>query len=399
MDELRDLDQKDVVVAAETALATSMGETIRIRDIETLSDEHRRNLILRGNAVRDGAQDRPIIIKVTRSGSYDPAAENAFEESGLVKEWAATAFLSALGGRGHGGLLLAADTTHGLLVFEDLGAGLGSLVEPLLRGRPDQAEHALLAYASALGRLHADTAGNIAEHDRVLRAGFPAVRRRELRHQARLEQHAIKLCERLGGLPPHDELAQIARRLDQPGIWLGLVHGDPCPDNALLRGDRVHLIDYEFAEPGHVLLDAAYWRVGFPTCWCAGRIPDSVAARAEAVYRAELGVILGSAPSDTTFQSEMAFMAAAWLLRSFAWLLDAGLKEDGRLGIASIRSRLLWYPEATIAMTEAADILPNFRSLAGAWLVDLRNRWPSTHPLGLYPAFVGARIEGQTGRV
>jgi Ser/Thr protein kinase RdoA (MazF antagonist) len=111
----------------------------------------------------------------------------------------------------------------------------GPWSNPLLRGRPDQAEHALLAYASALGRLHADTAGNIAEHDRVLRAGFPAVRRRELRHGAQLEQHAVKLCERLGGLPPHDELAQIARRLDQPGIWLGLVHGDPCPDNALLR--------------------------------------------------------------------------------------------------------------------------------------------------------------------
>jgi hypothetical protein len=77
------------------------------------------------------------------------------------------------------------------------------------------------------------------------------------------------------------------------------------------------------------------------------------------------------------------------LLWSFAWLLDAGLKEDGRLGIASIRSRLLWYLEATITMTEAADILPNFRSLARQWLVDLRNRWPLTHPLSLYPAFVG----------
>jgi Ser/Thr protein kinase RdoA (MazF antagonist) len=388
MSELRDLDQKHVVTAAEAALTTSIGETVRIRDIETLSDEHRRNLILRGNAVRAGAQDRPIIIKATRSRSYDPTAESAFEDSGLVKEWAATAFLSAQAvARGHGASLLAADTTHGLLIFEDLGAGLDSLVEPLLRGRPDQAERALLAYASALGRLHADTAGNIAEHDLALRAGFPAVHRRELRHYAQLEQTAVKLCERLGGLSPHDELAQIAQRLDQPGVWLGLVHGDPCPDNAILRTDRVHLIDYEFAEPGHILLDAVYWRIGFPTCWCAGRIPDAVAARAEAAYQAELGVILGSAPGDTTFQSEMAFMAAAWLLRSLAWRLDAGLKEDDMWGIASIRSRLLWYLEVTITMTEAADILPMLRSVARGWLVDLRVRWPSTHPLGLYPSF------------
>ena len=42
--------------------------------------------------------------------------------------------------------------------------------------------------------------------------------------------------------------------------------------------DRVHLIDYEFAELGHVLLDAVYWRIGFD----AGAQDEfrSVAARA-----------------------------------------------------------------------------------------------------------------------
>jgi Ser/Thr protein kinase RdoA (MazF antagonist) len=388
MSELRDLDRQDVLTVAEAALAASMGEAVRIRDVETLSDERRRNLILRGNAVRAGAEDRSIIIKATRASNYDPTAETAFEDFGLVKEWAATALLSAQGAaRGHGAMLLAADTTSGLLVFEDLGAGLDSLVEPLLHGGPDQAEQALLAYASALGRLHADTAGHISEHDRVLRAGVPTVCRRQPRRQVLLEQLAVKLCKQLGERPPHDELAQIAKKLDQPGVWLGLVHGDPCPDNAILRTDRVHLIDYEFAEPGHVLLDAVYWRIGFPTCWCAGRIPDSIAARAEAAYRAELGTVLGSALSEPTFQSEMAFVAAAWLLRSLAWRLDTGLKDDETWGIASIRSRLLWYLEITITMTEAADVLPDFRSAARAWLLDLRKRWPSTHPLGLYPAF------------
>jgi hypothetical protein len=86
-------------------------------------------------------------------------------------------------------------------------------------------------------------------------------------------------------------------------------------------------------------------------------------------------------------QSEMAFAVAACLLRSLAWRLDTGLKDDETWGIASIRSRLLWYLEVTITLTEAADVLPNFRAAARAWLVDLWNRWPSTHPLSLYPAF------------
>jgi hypothetical protein len=42
----------------------------------------------------------------------------------------------------------------------------------------------------------------------------------------------------------------------------------------------------------------------------------------------------------------------------------------------------------TIAMTEAADVLPMLRSVARTWLANLQNRWPSTHPLGLYPSFI-----------
>jgi hypothetical protein len=388
MNGLRDLDRKDVLAAAEAALAKAMGGTVRIQDVEMLSGEQRRNLILRGKAIRAGGQDRSIIIKATRSTSYDPTAENAFADSGLIKEWAATAFLSARApARGHGATLLAGDAAHGILVFEDLGAGLGSMVEPLLHGSPQEAQRALIAYASALGRLHADAADCAQEHARALHMDFPAIRRPAPRHRAALETSAAKVGERIGGLPPDEELAQIARRLDEPGVWLSLVHGDPCPDNALMSADRVRLIDFEFARPGHALLDAVYWRMGFPTCWCAGRVPDSIAAQAEAAYRAEVGLVVGEALNDTAFRLETAFMAAAWLLESLDWRLDAALKDDGVWGIASIRSRLLWYLEATIRMTEDADILRGFRSVARKWLDQLRDRWPSTGTLGLYPAF------------
>jgi hypothetical protein len=67
--------------------------------------------------------------------------------------------------------------------------------------------------------------------------------------------------------------------------------------------------------------------------------------------------------------------------------LAIGLKEDRVWGIASIRFRLLWYLDVTIAMTEAAEVLPEFRSVAHVWLAYLRTQWPSG-PLSLYPAFV-----------
>jgi len=171
---LRDLDQEEVVRAAEAALAEATGEALRIGDIETLSEKAQRNLILRGKVSGGG---RSVIIKATRAGDYDAQAENAFEAFGLVKEWAATALLAARApDAGHGARLLAGDAARGILVFADIGAGLGSLVEPLRKGGPEAAERALISYAVALGRLHADTAACTQEHAEALRAGFPTAR-------------------------------------------------------------------------------------------------------------------------------------------------------------------------------------------------------------------------------
>ena len=50
--------------------------------------------------------------------------------------------------------LLGADTEAGILLMEDLGPG-PSLADSLLTGEPGQAKAGLIAYARALGRLHA----------------------------------------------------------------------------------------------------------------------------------------------------------------------------------------------------------------------------------------------------
>lgn len=391
MTTLRDLDHDDVVAAAAAALSDAWSEPVRIADVSMLSDAERRNLILRGHAVRDGRQTRSVIVKATRAASYDAAAADGFAESGLVKEWAATAFLAAHTVSRHtSATLLAGDSTRGILVFEDLGTDLGSLVEPLRHGNADAAERALISYATTLGRLHAAAAGCREAHARALRAAFPAALPPAPRHAERLAHIVTKLDERIGGQPPPDDVAQVAHRLQEPGAWLSLVHGDPCPDNALIVNDGVRLVDFEFATPGHALLDAVYWRIGFPTCWCAGRVPDPVAARVEAAYRAELRYAIRVAQDDAVFRTEIAYAAAAWLLGSLDWRLDDALAQDRTWGLASVRSRLLWYLEATIAMTDQADILPGLRAVSRRWLDTLRERWPSSEPLGFYPAFANS---------
>ena len=74
------------------------------------------------------------------------------------------------------------------------------------------------------------------------------------------------VVDKIGGVFPASELDLLSSRLRDPGPWLTLIQGDPCPDNSLLVGEHVRLIDCELSQPSHALLDGAFWRLGFPTC-------------------------------------------------------------------------------------------------------------------------------------
>src|SRR5262249_46850828 len=152
----------------------------------------------------------------------------------------------------------------------------------------------------------ADTLACIDAHAGILRQAFPAASVAAPIGGARWRRHiSDKVLGFLQGAPPEDELDAVAGCMADPGPWLGLAHRDPCPDNVLMDGTRARLLDFEFAGPGHVLLDAAYWRMGFPTCWCAGRLPADTIAAMDQAYRAALAGSLPAAEGDA-FNREMA---------------------------------------------------------------------------------------------
>jgi len=387
MNQLRTVDVEEIIARAGETLSKASGGTVVLGDVEVLSNDDRRNFIARAAARYTDGSARSVIVKATRSLSYDPTHENVLQASGLAKEWVACAFLASRApGRGHGAALLAGDVAGGIMVFEDLGAHLTSLVELLLKGTAQEAERALKLYATALGRLHADTVGCLDRHHETLQSVFGSGRPRRAPGW-RVEKDAELVAHSLGGTLPASELEFLSSRLSDPGPWLTLTHGDPCPDNSLLVDQRIRLIDYEFARPSHALLDGIYWRMGFPTCWCAGRTPADVAARVDSVYRAALSTAIPQVREDIAYRAELTYMAAVWLLTSLSWRLDRALESDERWGIWSIRGRLIWYVEAVIEMTDAAQVLPGINRAARDWLSELRRRWPEANPLGLYPSF------------
>lgn len=368
-------EQARVVAVAERALG------VRLGDVTPLSDDKRRNLVLRA-ATPAGS----VIVKATRDKEYDASNADAFE-SGLVKDWVAAAFLTDHA-PGTGPTFFAGDAASGVIVLQDLGAGLGSLVRPLLDGPADRAEQALVAYATAVGRLHAATLSCIDRHADVLRRDFPGATVKPPANPIRWrEATAGKVATLMGSTLPDDELALIAGRQAAPGPWRGLAHRDGCPDNVLLKGGSAHLIDFEFAGPGHILLDATYWRLGFPTCWCAGRVPDRLIAAMDNAYRETLAPALPIAGDDDVFRSELAILLVARMFASLSWLLEPALTEDRTWGISTNRPRILWHLEAAIAGGTDVPMLNGLRATAQHWRDDLGRRWPETAPLALYPAF------------
>lgn len=376
----RDLPAERAAEIAAAALTRATGEPATLAAIEPLGEADRRNLVLRAHA-SVGARSRSVIVKASRASGHDPAAPDAFAVSGLVREWVARALLcEAPGGEG---ALLAGDAEHGLIVFEDLGRAPGSLVGPLLEGTAAVAEAALASHAVALGRLHATTLGCAGRHAAILRDLFPAAEA----PRAMGARWLAAPVEVAGLSLPADELDQVRGRIADPGPWAVLVHGDACPDNVLLIDGEAWLLDFEFSMPGHALLDAGYWRMGFPSCWCAGTVPGQVADRIEATYRGVLAPALPEAVDDRLFVAEAALVAVARLLMSLDWLMPAALAEDGRWGIASRRSRILHYLGAAIAACERSDAFPGSRAVMARWHRHVQDLWPGSMPLAPYPAF------------
>ena len=384
----RPFNETDALAAAQDALSAVEGRSMRLSRTERIGDEQRRNLILRAIATDDFGATRPVIVKATRARDYDPAAEAVYEQSGFAKELAALSLLHARDRLAElVPPLLAADAARGVLVVADAGAALPSLVGPLLRGTAGDAEAALLAYATALARLHAATLGCREEHTAIVQRLFPAAVV-PAPGQTWMDRVARKLAAMLGGTLPKAEMALVVDRLRSPGPWLALVHGDPCPDNVLLAEDgSAWLLDFEFATPGHALLDASYWRVGFPTCWCAGTVPPDVADRLDHAYRATLAPMLPEAADEDAFRRESSIATVIRVFGSLSWQLDLALAADKSWGIASGRSRVMRYLDVVIEAAGTSGMLPELGALVGSWHGQLRARWSDTAPLLPYPAF------------
>jgi Ser/Thr protein kinase RdoA (MazF antagonist) len=187
------------------------------------------------------------------------------------------------------------------------------------------------------------------------------------------------------------EIDQLSVLLNQTG-YHGLVHGDACPDNVRFLGGRCRIFDFEHSGWGAVVLDASYLLAPFPSCWCFGRLPASVAAAAMSAYRGRLraaGIDLG--PS---WDVAMTAALAAWVV---AWgdTIAKVLEEDREWGTTMMRPRLLTWLRSFTSAAGRSGVLPGLRVLAGELHERLSERWPEA-VIADYPALAqpgAARVQ------
>lgn len=276
-----------------------------------------------------------------------------------------------LAGRAHSPVvpaLLGSDRVARILVLERLAD---------LRPARDWPIH----WAAALARLHAATSSadlgslpawqgpTTADVDAFLRLALAL----EVRVPAQVPRELNDLLDRLAPAGQH-----------------ALLHGDPCPPNDLHGQDGVRFVDLEQASLGSGLVELAYLRIGFPTCWCVTAVPPAILARAEDSYSRSW-----TAASGTQLQADLTTAltdaCVGWLLRGDALVQAAQrdgvdhlarlTRQDWGWGTATARQRLRHRLAAVAAGAIGRADLAGVQELTAAMCAQVSRRWPGTNPL------------------
>ncbi|MFF3725430.1 phosphotransferase family protein [Streptomyces erythrochromogenes] len=310
--------------------------------------------------------DRRLVIvkQITDTGDTGADADTRF-----ARELAGLRLAGRAAGPAVAPALLATDPAARVMVLEHI-ADLG------------RTDDWMPGYAESLARLHALTGPADAG---ALPVGSGPT--------AADAESFLKLAGALDvPVPPAvpDELARLLERLD-PTPHHALLHGDPCPGNDLRTADGVRFVDFERASLGNGLIELAYFRIGFPTCWCAMSVTAAPLTEVEDVYRTTWRGLTGKdVPGD------LADACAGWLIQGDALVERAHRgtvdqfarlpAEDFEWGYVSARERLVHRLGVVADMTRDHDHLHAVGRLSSALAGRLLRRWSNLRPLPVHDA-------------
>lgn len=389
--------QADYASLVEEILGAQWGGKVRLGNSEEMKGS-KRLLIYRCTLVESPAgKPNSVIVKHV---NYSPPAGAHDEDTEITpaiinKDWAGLVFLNELDLAGtlvprfYGG-----SKEIGLMVMEDLGSSDSNRLNLLLQGNdPLAAEAGLMALMRSVGRLHALTMGKMARYEAILTELGEIDRKDfELYSFEFLNPGFEKLAKQLEITLPAgavEEMDQVYRLLKEPGDFLAFVHGDPCPDNCLLVEGEMRLFDFELGNFRHALLDGAYSRFHFPTCWCVNRLPEDLWRKMEAAYRVELVKGCPSAADDEVFYPALLAAGIGWSLGLCEWYdMPELFNKDFDWGTSTVRQRFMLRFDMVARSAAELGYFPVLGACFAEFAAKLRTYWlPETAEMPLYLPF------------
>ncbi|MFJ2176494.1 phosphotransferase family protein [Streptomyces sp. NPDC087851] len=235
----------------------------------------------------------------------------------------------------------------------------------------------MVDYAAALARLHAATGADAV-------GSLPAWSGPTLDDVGSF----LRLARTLGVVVPAGARTEAEALVDRLAQAEGhaLLHGDPCPGNDMHTSTGVRFIDFEQSALGNGLVELAYLRIGFPTCWCVTDPGPDILVAAETAYRTAWRDATG-----TEVQGDLTDACAGWLLRGDALVQRAQRgtvdhlgdipDRDWKWGTATARQRLAHRLRIVSQMVEGDGELKDLGMLAAAMRESVLTRWPKLQPL------------------
>ncbi|WP_406011888.1 aminoglycoside phosphotransferase family protein [Streptomyces sp. NBC_00984] len=235
----------------------------------------------------------------------------------------------------------------------------------------------IVGYAAALARLHAAAR----PQDIGMLPRWLGPDSADVESFLRLAE-ALEVAVAPGVSGEHDGLVH---RLGQASGH-ALLHGDPCPGNDLPTSSGIRFIDFEQASLGSGLVELAYLRIGFPTCWCVTAASARLLDRAETAYRTAWRTA-----TSTELHGDLADACAGRLLRGDALVERAhrGTTDhlaripdrDWTWGTATARQRLVHRLGVVGRMTADRPDLNGLSRLSTDMRRRMLDRWPTLPPV------------------
>ncbi len=377
---------------AEQLLTRRHGATVTLADPEDLGGSE-RSVVLRARVAENPfGLPRNLVVKHYQ-GDATPGRADRFRFEAASSQL----FTALTSDCRPAPALIAYDNDNRLLVLEDLGRA-ATLADKLFGNDAEAAERSLLAWARALGRMHAVTAGREHDFGALLRRLGVRAWRDPMADEART---ALAVVPELvaGGLGVAVSVAAAGEahagvRLLGGTRYRAFSPSDSCPDNNLVTSRGVRFVDFEWGCFRDVALDAVYARVPFPACESSFALPPGMSEAMLAAWWPEVRAIWPDLDDPRRMAARLLDAQILWVWLSTMLLLPPGLAVDGLIGRDATRS-----PRALLALTHywrglARDAergeRPATVELAEAIVAALRTRMgDAPGDLPVFPAFRG----------